>query len=129
VKNRSKEYVENLFAATSKVPDADGIAIVEVPEHVRAQNYRAGALVNLYGKKDSNAVVGYDAVLETYFLHAFEDEHGELTVWLGARAEEFTTPQKLMAAAAGRGIVIEIVHGSRAAEWLPSPPTPETAKV
>jgi hypothetical protein len=116
MKNRANEWTKN-FVTASGSKFTNGIAKVEIPEHIRRQNYRAGALISFHGEKDDNAVVEYDGVLQTFFLHAFENKDGVLLIWLGAGMSEFPTPNALIAEARRQEIVIEAVYGSHATDW------------
>lgn len=56
MRDRSSEWAKNFIAAFSG-RFIDGVASVRIPEHIRAQNYRAGALVTFRGEKDDNALL------------------------------------------------------------------------
>lgn len=57
---------------------------------------------------DTNATIGYDPPLRTYFLQAFEDsETDEPNLWIGTRPEEFPNLAGLIAAAGAEGCALD----------------------
>ena len=55
-------------------------------------------------RSDTEAVIGYDPPLRTFFLQAFADESGDdLGLWLGTIDREYETLDTLRAAARLRG--------------------------
>lgn len=60
--------------------------------------------VNHAGNSDSDAVIGYDPPLKTFFLQAFPDKSGDdLALWIGTEHNEFPTLETLRSAAEARG--------------------------
>ncbi len=56
------------------------------------------------GRSDTQAVIGYDPPLRTFFLQAFPDETGDdLALWLGNSDREFETIDALQTATLSRG--------------------------
>ena len=56
------------------------------------------------GRSDTDAVIGYDPPLRTFFLQAFPDESSDdLALWLGTSDGEYETIDALHAAARSRG--------------------------
>lgn len=56
----------------------------------------------------TQATIGYDPPLRTYFLQAFEDpETDEPNLWIGTRPEEFPDLAGLIAAARAEGCVLD----------------------
>ena len=56
---------------------------------------------------DTNAVLGYDPPLRTYFVQAFPDpETEEPALWLGTRLEQYPTLPRLLDALAAQGCAI-----------------------
>ncbi|MGV2140048.1 hypothetical protein ACQZ45_18890 [Agrobacterium sp. 16-2014-1-2a] len=56
------------------------------------------------GKIDTDAIVGFDPPLRTFFLHAFIGSARE--VWLGTMLEEFTSLQAIIQEARRQGCEI-----------------------
>ncbi|SMH26275.1 hypothetical protein [Mesorhizobium australicum] len=55
-------------------------------------------------RADSDAIIGYDPPLRTFFLQAFPDESGDdLALWLGTSDREYETLHALHAAALAQG--------------------------
>ncbi len=60
--------------------------------------------VTSQGRSDTQAVIGYDPPLRTFFLQAFPDETGDdLALWLGTCDREYETIDALHMAALSRG--------------------------
>ncbi|MBB3659939.1 hypothetical protein FHX15_005208 [Rhizobium sp. BK650] len=54
---------------------------------------------------DLDAIIGYDRLLQTFFLQAFPDADGEdLELWLGTDFREFETLSQLRTAAIASGL-------------------------
>lgn len=56
---------------------------------------------------DTNAIIGYDAPMRTYFLQAFDDDRRDAPgLWLGTRFDAFPDLDALIAAAGARGVTL-----------------------
>ncbi len=57
---------------------------------------------------DTDATVGYDPPLRTYFLQAFEDPQTDYPrLWLGTRLEEYPDLANLVAAIGAKGFALD----------------------
>jgi hypothetical protein len=57
---------------------------------------------------DTDATIGYDPPLRTYFLQAFEDPETDYPrLWLGTRLEEYPDLAGLVAAASAKGFALD----------------------
>lgn len=60
--------------------------------------------VTSYSRADTQAVIGYDPPLRTFFLQAFPDDTGDdLALWLGTSDREYETIPAMQTAALSRG--------------------------
>lgn len=65
---------------------------------------RYAITVTSQGRSDTQAIIGYDPPLRTFFLQAFPDETGDdLALWLGTSDCQYETIDALHMAALSRG--------------------------
>lgn len=85
---------------------------------------RCGAAVTFDGRTDDNAVIGYEASLQTFFLQAFEsviqmgDEEVEFPlIWFGRTSGEIPTLTFLRQIAAAQGVSFELMDITADRQW------------
>jgi hypothetical protein len=85
-------------------PAPQGAGLLSVPHDQETSMSRYTITVTRTGRSDTDAVIGYDPPLRTFFLQAFPDESGDdLALWLGTSDGEYETIDALHAAARSRG--------------------------
>lgn len=66
---------------------------------------------------DTNATIGYDPPLRTYFLQAFEDpETDDPGLWLGTRFEEYRDLARLITTVEAKGFTVDALADEIVAE-------------